>query len=180
MGVKPPPPLHSSFSPPSGKKFFFGVLYVILARLATLGSRETPVDAAPRPRGGSDRYLVNKYDRRDAVRWGGETLFPPSLSLPCQKIHNEHENLKIREKGEGQQQQQQHCAEYCTFPSSTWRSIRRFSSSSQTGSNEDEREMEPIDKLCDAPPLPPELDSILLAEPRRMDRKSSSSPFFRS
>ena len=29
-----------------------------------------------------------------------------------------------------------------------------------SGSNEDEREMEPIDKLCDAPP-PPELDSIL-------------------
>lgn len=35
------------------------------------------------------------------MRWGGETLFPPSLSLPCQKIHNEHENLKIRKKEKG-------------------------------------------------------------------------------
>lgn len=79
MGVKPPPSILLSL-PPLEKSFSFGVLYVILARLATLGSRETPVDAAPRPRGGSDRYLVNKYDRRDAVRWGGrDSLSPLSL-----------------------------------------------------------------------------------------------------
>lgn len=80
MGVKPPPFILLSL-PPLEKSFFFGVLYVILARLATLGSRETPVDAAPRPRGGGaiDTLLTNTTDA--TLCDGGERLSFPPLSL---------------------------------------------------------------------------------------------------
>ncbi len=82
MGVKPlPPPSPFFFLFPPLEKFFRGPLVnVILAPVLQL-LVETPVDAAPRPRGGGaiDTLLTNTTDASlcDGV---GETL-PPPLSL---------------------------------------------------------------------------------------------------
>jgi hypothetical protein len=77
MGVKPPPSILLSL-PPLEKSFFFGVLYVILARLATLGRRpSTP----HHDRGGEaiDTLLTNTTDA--TLCDGGERLSFPPLSL---------------------------------------------------------------------------------------------------